>query len=216
MGEKQCYHHRHHHHHLFFHSCRCRTLRIIASVAAAFVLVVLLTVFTIWLVLRPTKPTVYLKDAVVHQFNLSLSDNILSAVIQPTLSSHNPNGRIGVFYDHADAFAVYQNQQITSPTPVPPFYQGHDDVNLWSPFLAGAAVPVAPDLCSALLRDEEAGFLVLYIKINGRIRWKVGKWTSGRYHLEVSCPALFSFSNTMGGGVAVVQFQRMSPCSVSV
>ncbi|CAL9161265.1 unnamed protein product [Musa hybrid cultivar] len=208
-----------HHHHSSCCGCSVcsdhSTLLTIAWVVGAFVLVVLLVVFITWLVLRPTKPIFYLKDATVYQFNLSLSDNILSTVLQATVSSHNPNSRIGVSYDRASVYVTYQNQQITLPTSIPPLYQGHHDINVWSPYLYGASVPVAPSICGSLQQDEAAGYLLLYLKIDGMVRWKVGTWTSGHYHLEVTCPAFFSVDST-SNGVAVVRFQRMSPCSVSV
>ncbi|KAJ8505043.1 hypothetical protein OPV22_005929 [Ensete ventricosum] len=123
--------------------------------------------------------------------------------------------RIGVSYDCASVYVTYQNQQITLPTTIPPLYQVHHDINVWLPYLYGASVPVASYLCGSLQQDKAVGYLLLYLKIDDRVRWKVGMWTSGHYHLEVTCPAFFSFDST-NSGMAVVRFQRMSPCSVSV
>ncbi|URE11446.1 Harpin-induced protein 1 [Musa troglodytarum] len=113
--------------------CDRRTLLIAAWAVGAFVLVVLLIVVIVWLVLRPIEPRFHLKNTTVYKFNLSLSDNILSAVAQATVSFHNPDGRVGVYYDGGDVHATYQDQQITLPPAIPPVYQGHDDIDVWSP-----------------------------------------------------------------------------------
>ncbi|URD84306.1 hypothetical protein MUK42_08460 [Musa troglodytarum] len=96
------------------------------------VIVALLAVLIVWLVLRPTKPKFYLQDASVVQFNLTSGVGLLTSVFQITLSSRNPNDRIGVYYDRIDAYVLYKGQQITAATALPPGYQGHNDVTVWT------------------------------------------------------------------------------------
>lgn len=108
-------------------------------------------------------------------------------------------------------------QQITLSSVLPPVYQGHNDIDVWSPYLYGAAVPVAPYLADALQQDCAAGFLLVHVKIDGRIRWKVGSWISGHYHLFVNCPAFLSTRGDGSGGAALsFKFQQMTGCSVDV
>ncbi|CAA6673892.1 unnamed protein product [Spirodela intermedia] len=187
------------------------------------VFLVLLTVLIVWLVLRPTKPKFYLQDASVTFFNASSEfPNLISVSIQVVISTRNSNGRVGVYYDRLDVYAAYMSQQITPATPLPPTYQGHKDVLLWSPFLCGVNVPIAPYLAASLAQDKSDGLLILRVKILGRVRWKVGSWTSNRYRLTVDCPALLSFSGdraVSGNGYypsPLIRFQRTSSCSVSV
>lgn len=87
---------------------RTRWLLIVAWIVGGILFLVGLTILIVWLVLRPTKPTFYLRDATLFQFNLSLSDNLLATVAQATVASYNSNGRIGVYYDRLDVFATYQ------------------------------------------------------------------------------------------------------------
>ncbi|MCL7026609.1 hypothetical protein MKW94_030468 [Papaver nudicaule] len=63
------------------------------------------------------------------------------------------------------------NLQITT-------YQGNKDVNIWSPYIDGNTIPIAP-------------FLVL--------RWKVGTWISGHSHINVKCPAALPFGTNFNG-----------------
>ena len=190
-----------------------------------FIVIVLLVILIVYLVLRPTKPRFYLQDATVIQFNLT-QPNLLSSQIQVTVSSLNPNDRIGVFYDKLDIYASYKSQQITLAAQIPPLYQGHKDVDVWSPYLSGLGIPIAPFLAEALQQDQSDGYFFLFVKIDGRIRWKVGSWTSGTYRLLVNCPAYLSFDRRAvgagdgGGGFAAtaaeIKFQRISTCSVDV
>ncbi|XP_020253224.1 NDR1/HIN1-like protein 1 [Asparagus officinalis] len=198
-------------------------LRKLCSLLVLLVIIVLIVILIVYLVLRPTKPKFFLQDATVLQFNLSQpTPNLLSSQLQVTLSSHNPNARIGILYDRMDVYASYQWQQITLPARLPPIYQGHKDVDVWSPFITGFGIPIAPYLGQSLIQDESDGFFFLYVKVDGRIRWKVGSWTSGHYHLFVNCPAYLSFDRRSignGGGssaMSSIKFQQISTCSVDV
>uniref|UniRef100_A0A1D1ZAR0 Protein NDR1 n=1 Tax=Anthurium amnicola TaxID=1678845 RepID=A0A1D1ZAR0_9ARAE len=188
------------------------------------IFLVLLAILVIWLVLRPTKPKFYLQDATVYGFNSSdgPAGSTLTTTIQVTISTRNPNDRIGIYYDKLDVYAAYHSQRITLATAIPPSYQGHNDVIIWSPFLHGPAVPISPYLSLGLSQDQTAGVLLLYVKLDGRLRWKVGSWTSGHYHVFANCPALLSFGGrggvASGGGAysPVIRFQQISTCSVDV
>ncbi|KAL5976496.1 hypothetical protein ACLOJK_020829 [Asimina triloba] len=175
-----------------------------------FIIVILFIIFVIWLVLRPTKPRFVLQDATVFNFTVA-APNILNTVMQVTIYSRNRMDRVGIYYGHLDVFASYRSQQITLNTVIQPSYQGHNDVTVWSPFLYGANVPVSTYLTSALSGDQNVGFIPLSIRIDGRLRWKVGTWTSRNYRLHVNCPAFLSY-NPAGA----IRLQQPVLCSVDV
>ena len=50
-------------------------------------------------------------------------------------------------------------------------------------------MPVSPFLLGSLQQDQTAGGVLVNVKVNGRVKWKVGTWISGRYHVFVNCPA---------------------------
>ncbi|XP_010912373.1 NDR1/HIN1-like protein 1 [Elaeis guineensis] len=192
---------------------RCRILAWIL----VFIILNLLIILIIWLALRPTKPKFDLQDASVYAFNVSSPNNLLSTTIQVTITTRNPNARVGIYYDRVDVFASYKYQQITPATAVPPFYQGQNDVDVWSPYLYGVSVPVAPYLAEAISQDQSSGFLLVRVKIEGRIRWKTGFWVSGHYDLFVTCPAFLSCQSGNGvGDPTVIKFQQISTCNVDV
>ncbi|CAA0822537.1 Late embryogenesis abundant (LEA) hydroxyproline-rich glycoprotein family [Striga hermonthica] len=183
-----------------------------------FLVVVLATIFITWAVLRPTKPTFTLEDATVFKLNIS-APNVVSATIQVTVSAHNPNSKIGIYYEALHAYATYRGQQVTYFTTIPPAYQGHGGVDTWSPFIYGADVPVAPYNGLALARDTADGAVPLMIKVNGRVKWRVASVVTGKYHLHVTCPAVIPIGNGKNVGIVVgnaIKYQLSQSCSVNV
>ncbi|CAN0847500.1 NDR1/HIN1-like protein 1 [Linum grandiflorum] len=191
--------------------------RIFAGILV-FLFIVLITILIIWAVLRPSKPSFILQDATVYAFNAS-TPNVLTSNFQVTFSTRNSNDKIGIYYDKLDVYAQYRNQQITLRTQIQPFYQGHKEINVWSPFVYGTAVPVSPYNAVALGQDQSSGSVLLLIKMDGRVRFKVGSFISGRYHLYVRCQAYIQFGNRNAGiavGNNAVKYQLAEGCSVSV
>lgn len=197
---------------------RRRFVKLVCGCLFFFVFLVLLTILIIFLVLRPTKPKFILKDATIYDLDLDKNGAFyLNTTIQVTLSSRNPNNRIGIYYDRLDVYVDYKSQQITLPTIVNKAYQGHNDMTVWSPFLYGRNVPVGSDVCLTLTQDQIAGLVLLHIKVSGKLRWKVGTWTSNRYHIHVTCPAFMTVDSTSGHDhMLTYRFQQITGCTVEV
>ncbi|KAK3226981.1 hypothetical protein Dsin_006843 [Dipteronia sinensis] len=209
MSSKDCGNHGHKRRRLF--------RRIIGCILVS-LLIILIIILLVWAILRPTKPRFILQDATVYAFNVS-SPNFLTSNFQVTISSRNPNDRVGIYYDRLDVYATYRNQQITFRTAIPPTYQGHKEVNVWSPFVYGTAVPVAPYNAVSLNQDQINGVIPLIFKIDGRVRWKVGTLITAKYHLYVKCDAMINFGNRQSGivvGENAIKYQLVQSCSVSV
>ncbi|XP_073155927.1 NDR1/HIN1-like protein 1 [Henckelia pumila] len=211
MGEeKVCSHHK---------NKRKRFLRRCCATVLVINFILLLTILIVWAVLQPKKPRFILQDATIFSLNVS-APNIISTTVQATVFSRNPNSRIGIYYDRMYIYATYNSQQITYFTTIPPVYQGHKDVNVWSPFIYGTNVPVAPYNGPSLSMDLNNGDVTMLIKLDGRVKWKVGTFTTGRYHLHVTCRANIPIGNTSkNNGIiigAAVKYQIQQSCSVSV
>lgn len=208
MSVKDCGHHEHEERKLF---------RRPFVAFLAFIVLILFIILLVWLILRPTKPRFILQDATVYAFNVS-APNFLTSNFQITLSSRNPNDRIGIYYDRLDVYASYRGQQITLPTLLPPTYQGHKDITIWSPFLFGNSVPVAPYYTDALTQDQIAGTVLINIKATGRVRWKVGTFISGKYRLNVNCPAYINLGHRNTGVVVgpAIKYQLVQGCHADV
>lgn len=77
---------------------------------------------------------------------------------------------------------------------------------------------MAPYLSVSLNQDQFTGTVLINIRVDGRIRWKVGTFISGKYHLNVNCPAYINFG-TKNNGISVgsaVRYQLIMDCLVDV
>lgn len=88
-------------------------------------------------------------------------------------------------------------------------------MSIWSPFVHGNNVPIAPYLGNAISQDIMVGTILLNVRIDGRVRWKVGSFISGKYHLYVNCPAYVG-GKFIGNSVVVGKYQLVQNCHVDV
>ncbi|TXG48508.1 hypothetical protein EZV62_024383 [Acer yangbiense] len=174
---------------------------------------ILSLILLIWLLLHPSKPQFSLREADIYQLNLSTT-HLLNSSIQLTLLSKNPNQKVGIYYDELQVYAAYKGQQITVDSYLPPFYQGHQDTNLLTASLVGTGLPVAASFRYEVGRDQTAGKLVLNLKMNGKLRWKVGTWVSGKYRFNVNCVAVMDFGPTLPTGP--LSSKQGTQCSTSI
>ncbi|KAK3414294.1 NDR1/HIN1-like protein 1 [Eucalyptus grandis] len=205
-------------HHHSGHKWR-KIWRRVFKVSLVVLFIILLIVLITWAILHPHKPRFTLQDATVYAFNASANPSLLTSTFQVTISSRNPNDNIAIYYDRLDCYATYQDQQITLSTGLPPTYEDTNSVNVWSPFLSGVSVPISPYYAAALSQDQNHGYVILTIKLSGRVRWRVGSFTSGGYHIFVNCPAYITFGSKSTGiavGNNAVKYQLMKACDVNV
>ncbi|KAF7849892.1 hypothetical protein BT93_L0162 [Corymbia citriodora subsp. variegata] len=171
-------------------------------------------ILLIYLLLHPTKPRFSLQQAQIYQLNLSTNPQLINSSIQLTLVATNPNTKVGIYYDGLQVYVAYKGQQITLHSPLPPFYQGHQDTNLLTASLMGTSIPVAPSFGYEVDRDQSAGKLAITVKANGKIRWKVGTWVSGNYPIIVNCVAVMDFGPAIPTGP--LSSKQGSQCSTSL
>ncbi|XP_039056964.1 NDR1/HIN1-like protein 26 [Hibiscus syriacus] len=182
---------------------------------SSFFIIVLAFIFLVWLTLHPSKPRFSLTQLDIYQLGLT-RPSLLNSSIQLTFLSKNPNQRVGVYYDELQAYASYKGQQITVYTPIPPFYQGHQESNLLTAFLQGNALPVAPSFGYDVARDQSAGRMVFSLRAIGKIRWKVGTWVSGRYRFNVNCVSVMVFRPNTAPASPFIGSSTATRCSTDV
>ncbi|WJX40627.1 hypothetical protein P8452_28081 [Trifolium repens] len=141
---------------------------------------------------------------------------ILNSSIQLTLLSKNPNQKVSIYYDEFQVYATYKNQQITSDSFVPPFYQEQQESNLLSSSLIGNGLLVAPSIGYELGHDQISGRLSLNLKANGKLRWKIGTWVSGRYRFNVNCVSVVTFGIGNSMNVPPLTSKQGALCSTTI
>ncbi|GJX44795.1 RNA-directed DNA polymerase, eukaryota, reverse transcriptase zinc-binding domain protein [Tanacetum coccineum] len=149
-----------------------------------------------------------------HRTSSSLNKLIMEAIIGVT---------IWTLWNFRNEFIFGAQAPLRSTLFDKPVYQGHKDTNVWSPFVYGTNVPVAPYNGASLTQDQSNGAISIFIKMNGRVRWRVGRFISGRYHIHVTCPAYIPFGNNKMSsvipGIQVgtgMKYQLSQRCSVNV
>ncbi|OIV96918.1 hypothetical protein TanjilG_00500 [Lupinus angustifolius] len=172
----------------------------------------ILLILLIYLILLPSKPQFSLTQVDIYQLNLSGPK--LNSSIQLTLLSKNPNKKVGIYYDEFQVYATYKGQQITGYTSMPPFYQSNEESNLLTASLVGNGVPVAPSIGYEVGRDQSSGRLVLNLKVNGKLRWKVGTWVSGHYRFNVNCVSFMAFGSSMTS--SPISSNQVAHCSTTI
>ncbi|KAK7261184.1 hypothetical protein RIF29_27489 [Crotalaria pallida] len=220
MSSKDCGHHHD-------DDRRRELLRRVFAGILIFIILILIIIFLIWIILKPTKPRFTIQDATLYVFNSSSTNpsspspigNKLTTTIQVTLTTFNPNERIGILYEELDVFATYQGTQITLPYKIPRAYQDHREQLVWSPIISGDAVPVSSYVLSSIQQEEIAGETFISVKASGRVKWKVGTWVSGSYHIDVNCPSYIRFNSGGNNGIGSLiplKVQLEQVCAVDV
>ncbi|KAL6220873.1 hypothetical protein ACLB2K_008626 [Fragaria x ananassa] len=168
-----------------------RTTKYVIGGIIGLVVVVGLVAFISWLSLRPSKPSFTLQDITVSSFNVSTTQPyLLSTNMQVTISTRNSMSHVAIIYEEVELYATYRDDQITFRYTLPKTYQEHSEVVVWSPYLEGGTTPISPISGPVLMQDLNYGAVLVMVKIDGRIKFKVAQWTSGIYRLYVHCPAM--------------------------
>ncbi|GLJ14801.1 hypothetical protein SUGI_0240300 [Cryptomeria japonica] len=178
-----------------------------------FIVVVGFIILVIYLALHPQKPGFSLQDAIITQWTVT-DDRMLTSSLQFTIISQNSNDKIGVHYDQISAYATYMAKQITSPSPLTPFYLGHNDATIIYPCFNESVSQLGPVVVDYLRDEWDRGILSVNLRIEGKIQWKVGPWTSGHYHLNVNCVTIVAFTNCSND--ARLPLEEVKRCHVSV
>ncbi|MQM22660.1 hypothetical protein Taro_055716 [Colocasia esculenta] len=179
----------------------------------AFVFLAGLTALILYLVYRPSKPRFTVIGAAVYELNAtSQVPTAISTSMQFTVAIRNPNERSSLILDRLTAYAVYRDQPITPPAPLPPLYQDEDSTVAVSPVLGGPFVPVSPEVAGGLVTDQAYGALGLRLVVMGRIKYKAGPFRSAWTRIFVRCDLLVGLKKGTYGQVPIL---GATQCSVS-
>ncbi|EEF47064.1 NDR1/HIN1-like protein 12 [Ricinus communis] len=177
--------------------------RTICTVITIFLLLAGLAVFIVWLIYRPHKPRFTVLGAAIYDLNTT-SPPFVSASMQFTIVTRNPNKRVAIIYDKLSAYVSYRNQAITPTVVLPPLYHDKKSTVALSPVLGGAQVPVSVEVANGLVMDESYGVVALRVVLLGRLRWKAGVIKTGRYGVYVKCDIWVGLKRGLVGQVPLL------------
>nr|WIW57585.1 late embryogenesis abundant protein LEA15 [Pinus tabuliformis] len=174
---------------------RKRMIRNLCSTILSLLIVVGVSVFITWLVLRPHEPKYYVEYASYPE--LSVTDRILNSRMELNLTTRNPSSRIGIYYYKMEGYIYYGDQRIAG-SHIGPFYQGHKGVRVLQPTLTAHSVILREDIARDLMLENSAGTLELRLKLYAHVRFKVRRSKSRHYNMRVKCDQLKVDRNTGG------------------
>lgn len=161
----------------------CCILNLFFKIIFSVILVVGIAILVFWLIVRPTALKFHVVDASLSQFNIT-NDNMLHYNLQLNMTIRNPNKKIGIYYDHIEARAFYDDQRFSSVI-LTPFYQGHKNTTTLNPVFQGQML--VPSALSEYNQDKTDGKFDIQVKLYLRIRFKVGRVKTNKYKPKIKC-----------------------------
>ncbi|KAL2541065.1 Late [Abeliophyllum distichum] len=171
--------------------------RCIAMVLLVLVVLVGLSMFIFWLVVKPKELKYSIKDASIHVHNKTKED--IYANFNFTLQAYNPNGRISVYHDEFKMINVSSDYQIMyiDNVSIDPFYQPCRNVTDLH-FVVKDFVFNGADKC--------LGYADFEVKVSEKLRLKVGVFKY-QQTLRILC-SKFSVPLSSSGGFEGVLCDR--------
>ncbi|KAL6656673.1 hypothetical protein ACP70R_004453 [Stipagrostis hirtigluma subsp. patula] len=162
-----------------------RCLNFLCAVLLTLVLVGGIILFVLWLSLRPHRPKFYLNDFSIPAANRQ--SGLANLPVRFTVGEHNPNQKIGIYYEAIFGSVYYGDQIIASGPVMYPFFQPpKGDTALQGELTASGPVPT--DAAWPRFSGElSSGSVGLRLVLNSTVRFKVKVWDTREHHMKVNC-----------------------------
>ncbi|GLT46366.1 hypothetical protein SLA2020_201260 [Shorea laevis] len=175
----------------------CCLLSFLIKLIVTAVIILGLAALIFWLIFRPNIVKFHVTDASLTQFNLT-SDNNLHYNLALNITVRNPNKKIGIYYDRIEANAYYEDQRFATQQ-LTPFYQDHKNTSYLNPSFQGQKlVLLGADGVSEYNQEKNSGVYSIDVKLNLRVRFKVGKLKTWRFKPKIECDLEVPLSSSDG------------------
>ncbi|XP_047312273.1 NDR1/HIN1-like protein 6 [Impatiens glandulifera] len=161
--------------------CLCWTFFLI------FLILIILGILTavFFLVFQPKIPNYSVDRMRITQFNLT-NDMNLDASFNVNITAHNPNKKIGIYYENGSHISVwYIGTQLCNGS-LPKFYQGHRNTTVLNLILTGQTQN-ATDLLQSLQTQQQTGSIPLNLIADVPVRLKVGSLKLMKWEFKARC-----------------------------
>ncbi|KAJ3689254.1 hypothetical protein LUZ61_018418 [Rhynchospora tenuis] len=190
--------------------CLCWTLLTIIIL----IVIIAAIVGILYLVFRPKIPHYSVDYLTVNNF--SMDNNLtVTASFDITVTSRNPNKRIGIYYLEGSKITAWYNTTELCNGTYPVFYQGHRNTTVVHLLLSGKP-QLTNDLVSGIQSQLESGSIPITVKGNVPVKIKFGALKLFKITGKVNCHLLLD-SSSSGSSTSDTQFKfRSSSCSFKV
>lgn len=186
--------------------CPCTCCRCYYWCSLTIVLIVLaigLVVLVLWKVLHPKLPT-YNVDNVHFSYSTGTTGSPPSYVLNTDtifdMELTNPNTKIGIYYDqiklNLKLFGMVIGNQI-----IPPFYDGYKVTKYIHGNMVSGPLTLSTANQVALVSAGSAGNMPLNLKIDVKVRIKIGHLTTPQLKVELNCVVTIDPGITSGSQI---------------
>lgn len=148
-----------------------------------------LIILIFFLIVQPRAFKFYVTKSELTQFDYT--NNTLHYNMVLNFTSHNPNKKLGIYYDKVEAQAFYEGSRFANVdviTHMNSFRQDKKNSNPMSGVFSGQKLLMLDnDQVSEFNKDKNVGVYDIYVKLYFRIRFKLGDSISGKLKPKVKC-----------------------------
>lgn len=192
--------------------CRCFCWTFLALILLIIVLAAIVGI--LYLIFRPKIPHYSVDNLNVTSF--SLNNNLTAeASFDVTVTSRNPNKRIGLYYlDGSEITAWYNTTQLCNGS-YPVFYQGHRNTTVVHLLLSGKPT-LTNELVSGVQSQLATGSIPILVRGHVPVKIKFGALKLFKITGKIRCSLMLDSSTASSSGSNVQLKFRSSSCSVKV
>ncbi|KAK3408092.1 uncharacterized protein At1g08160 [Eucalyptus grandis] len=169
-----------------------------ALILLSLIVLVGVAVFIIWLAIHPRRLVFTVGDAFIDHYNLTRDH--LDARFDFSIRAYNPNRRMSVYYDDIHVTVEYDDQDLASSV-ADPFFLSHKNETKLHVVPQAQDVALARRVSRNLRLERTSGVVQIKVRLQAKVRFKVGIWKSRHRKLKVYCGpvlGLFSRARTFG------------------
>ncbi|KAK8683571.1 hypothetical protein V6N13_039629 [Hibiscus sabdariffa] len=161
--------------------CCCFLITILSLLLAAAI-----ASAVIYFVFKPQSPKYSIDNVAIKGFNLT-SSSPLSPEFDVTVRAHNPNDKIGIYYEKGSSVEVYYEDLNLCNGALPAFYQPTNNVTLFRTAVKGSGIELTATALSSLSNDQKKGTVPFTLKLRAPVKIKLGSIKTWKFTVKVTC-----------------------------
>ncbi|TYJ33495.1 hypothetical protein E1A91_A05G107000v1 [Gossypium mustelinum] len=161
--------------------CCCLLTTILALLLAAAI-----AAAVIYFVFKPESPNYSIESVAIKGFNLT-SPSPLSPEFDVTVRAHNPNDKIGIYYEKGSSVKVYYDDINLCNGALPAFFQPTNNVTLFKTALKGSGIELNNAVLRTLSDQQNKGAVPFSLKLRAPVKIKVGSIKTWKITVKVTC-----------------------------
>ncbi|OMO67532.1 Late embryogenesis abundant protein, LEA-14 [Corchorus capsularis] len=140
----------------------------------------------IYFYFKPEAPSYSVESVAIKGFNLT-SSSALSPEFDIAVRAHNPNDKIGIYYEKGSSVRVFYEDVDLCNGALPVFYQPTNNVTLFQMALKGSGIELTNTALRALSDEQSKGAVPFKLRLRAPVKIKVGAVKTWEITVKVTC-----------------------------